>query len=515
MRKLGMNKTIFRRLLLGNLAIVLLGLGAVGIAISMMVKGYLYDVTQQELLRKAKKVNLSIQEFQTADENMLALLTFLDQTFDTRIWIFNDRGEIIATSTQDEVSVGKSVSGTIAERVMQGNAVSDELHFEGLTEPMLSVAVPWGKEDALYGGIVLHAPVNGVTHAIVQVRETILWVTLFGMLISIAIVLYLSRSISRPLQHIARTAAEIGMGQYDRRLEADGADEIDDLASSINSLAAKLERMDEERRKSDRMRDDFLANLSHELRTPLTAMQGFLEALQDGLIPEEGREKYYDVMYQETHHMTRLVDDLLDLMKLEREEVAIDRHPLDVAPLLRKVAFKFEPDARERELDLRVEADDALPKAYADGDRLEQIVANLVRNAVKFTDRGYILLKAYAEEDKVVLEVTDTGVGISEADQARIWERFFKADRGRSRKNKGAGLGLAIVKELVERHEGTIEVDSRLEQGSTFRVRIPAYRDPSEVVVAKIGESSVHRTNIFLHKKFPNRKSNDHTFPVQ
>ncbi len=515
MIRLGISKTIFRRLLLGNLAIVLLGLGAVGIALSLIVKGYFYDVTQQELLRKAKKVNLSIQEYRAVDDNMLALLAFLDQTFDTRIWIFDSDGKIVATSTKDEVSVGKSVPPSVVSRVMQGEVVSEELQFEGLTEPMLSLAMPWGKEDDLFGGIVLHAPVNGVTHTIVQIRETILWVTLFGMLLAIATVSYLSRSISRPLQHIARTAAEIGLGRYDRRLEPEGADEIDDLSASINALAGKLERMDDERRKTDRMRDDLLANLSHELRTPLTAMRGFLEALQDGLIPEEGRRKYYDVMYQETHHMTRLVDDLLDLMKLERAEMAIDRHPVDVVPLLKKAAFKFGPDAKERGLELLVEASEPLPMAYADVDRLEQIAANLVRNAIKFTDQGVIRLRAYQEADRIAIEVTDTGVGISEADQARIWERFFKTDRGRSRKNKGAGLGLAIVKELVELHEGTIEVESRLGQGSTFRVRLPVYRDPQNSVVAKIGAASVHRSNIFLHKKFPNRKSNDHTFSVK
>jgi signal transduction histidine kinase len=335
------------------------------------------------------------------------------------------------------------------------------------------------------------------------------------MLLAIATVSYLSRSISRPLQEIAWAASEIGLGRYERRLEPEGADEIDDLSASINGLAAKLERMEDERRKTDRMRDDLLANLSHELRTPLTAMRGFLEALQDGLIPEAGRRKYYDVMYQETHHMTRLVDDLLDLMKLERAEMAIDRHPVDVVPLLKKAAFKFGPDAKERGLDLRVEAAEGLPMAYADVDRLEQIAANLVRNAIKFTDSGFVRLCASQEADRIVIEVADTGVGIAEADQARIWERFFKADRGRSRENKGAGLGLAIVKELVELHEGTIDVESRLGQGSTFRVRLPVYRDPQSIVVAKIGAASVHRSNIFLHKKFPNRKSNDHTFPVQ
>lgn len=477
--KFGVNKTIFRRLLLSNLSVVLLGLGAVGIVISFIVKGYLYDSTREDLMRKAKKVNLSIQEVGTVNEDLQALLLFFDKTFDARIWVFDRLGNIVATSTQDEVSVGKSVSPAIAEKVMKGENVSDDLKIEGLAQPMLSVAIPWGKEELLYGGIVLHSPVNGIDKAIGNVRETILWVTIFGMLLSIVFVSYLSWWISKPLQHITRAAAEIGMGKYDRRVEVDAPDEIDDLAHTINRLAGKLEKLEEERRISDQNRDDFLANISHELRTPLTAIQGFLEALQDGLIAEEGRQKYYGVMYQETMHMNRLVDDLLDLFKLDNEEVLLDKHPLDLDPVFRKVAFKIGQEAKEKGLELKVFVAAALPQAFADGDRLEQILMNLLKNALKFTEKGTVELRAAAEDGYLLIEVSDTGIGISETDQTRIWERFFKTDRGRSRKNKGAGLGLAIVKELVELHEGSIEVRSRLDQGTTFYVRLPAYRESS------------------------------------
>jgi signal transduction histidine kinase len=278
-------------------------------------------------------------------------------------------------------------------------------------------------------------------------------------------------------------------------VEVDGGDEFDDLADTIHSLGKKLAQLESERRRSDQNRDDLLANLSHELRTPLTAMQGFLEALQDGLIAEEGRRKYYDVMYQETLHMNRLVDDLLELMKLEHNEATLSQHPVDVESLFHKLAFKFAQEAEEKGLELRIRMNEALPRAYADVDRLEQILTNLLKNAIKFTDRGSIDLHAYQQSDSVLIQVTDTGVGISETDQPRIWERFFKADRGRSRKNKGSGLGLAIVKELVELHGGDITVQSQLHQGTTFRVRIPMYREKAEAnVVAKIGSKNVKQS---------------------
>ncbi len=470
---LGMNKSIFRRLLYSYMITVLLGLGVVGLIISYFAKGYIYDSKKDELLREAKKVNLTIQP-DMPKEDTEKLLFFLDQTFDARIWIFNREGKIIATSTKEEVTAGKSVDPAIRKTVLKGENAMQQLKFEGLSEPMLSVVIPWGKEDNLYGGIVLHAPIVGMNETVRNIRETILWATLFGILLSTAMVSYLSWSISRPLKRIDRVASEIGRGNYDERIHVDYPDEIGDLADTINAMADKLAKIDQERRKLDRIRNDFLANVSHELKTPLTAMQGFLEALQDGLIPEEGRQKYYNVMYQETMHMNRLVDDIMDLIKLENDEIVLSKHPLKVESLLHKVAFKFKQEAVEKGIDIRVEVKGELPKVYADQDRLEQILANLVKNAVKFTDEGTIAIIAERDGSYVLLQVKDTGIGISAADQELIWERFFKVDRGRPKKNKGTGLGLAIVKELVELHQGKIKVESEVNKGTTFSVWIPS-----------------------------------------
>lgn len=297
---IGVNKSIFRRLLLSYMITVLLGIGVVGISMSIFVQGHIYNTTQEDLLRQAKRVNLAIQDVPVIDELTEKVIVFLDESYDTRIWIFNTSGEIIATSTKDEVSIGKSVASSIVEKVLKGENVVSKLKFEGLTEPMLSIVVPWGKEKNVYGGIVLHAPVVGINNTIGKIKESILWATLIGIMISMIMVSYLSWSISRPLQKINLAASKIGLGNYNERIEINTTDEIGDLADTINTMAEKLGEIDHERQKLDKIRDDFLANVSHELKTPLTVMQGFLEALQDGLINEGGRQKYYGVMYEET-----------------------------------------------------------------------------------------------------------------------------------------------------------------------------------------------------------------------
>ncbi|MFD2369145.1 ATP-binding protein [Brevibacillus sp. GCM10020057] len=468
------SKSIFRRLLFSFLATVLVGLGISGLLISLFARQYIYDSKEEEMLRMAKKVNAAIQNYDKVNKQLLDELVSLDEAFDTRIWLFNQEGKIVATSMKDEVFTGKSVAVSIAESVLKGKSAVTELQIEGLEDPMLSVSVPWGEGEHVYGGIILHAPIEGIERTFGQMRETILWATLFGVLLSTAMVSYLSWSISRPLRTIERTAAEIGRGNYAERVRVDTSDEIGDLAQTINTMAEKLERVEQERQHLEQVRNDFLANVSHELRTPLTAMQGFLEALQDGLVEdEEARQKYYAVMYSETMQVNRLVDDLMDLMKLENNEVNLAKFPVDVADVMNKVAFAFRADAGEKGIQIELELEEDLPKIYADRDRVAQILKNLVKNAVKFTEQGEIRLRAVAEEPYVKIEVADTGIGISQEDLQRIWERFFKVDRGRSKKNKGTGLGLAIVKELVELHGGKISVESEPGKGSTFTVWMP------------------------------------------
>lgn len=470
---LGMNKSIFRRLLFSYLFIILIGLGLVGLLTSYLVEQSIYKNSQEELIRKAKNVNLLIQE-QSPNGELKDILIFLDKSFDTRIWVFDKEGKIISTSADNEVYVGKSVSKSIVDRVLKGENVVSELEFEGLDEPMLSVVVPWGKDDTIYGGIVLHSPVVGLNDTVRSIREIILLTIVISVLLTTALVSYLSWSISRPLSQIDKAALEIGHGNYKKRIDITSEDEIGDLANTINGMAEKLDRVNLERERLDQIRKDFLANVSHELRTPLTAVQGFLEVLQDDLVTDEqARKRYYNVMYDETLHMNILIDDLMDLIKLENKEIILNKQNINIESLLDKVTFKFKQEIAEKGLKFNLNIQEDLPAINGDPNRLEQILNNTIKNAIKFTDEGQIDINVSSDGDFILFTIADTGIGISQMDQELIWERFFKVDRGRSKKNKGTGLGLSIVKELVVMHNGKIELQSELGQGTVLNFWLP------------------------------------------
>jgi signal transduction histidine kinase len=492
---LGINRSIFRKLLFSYMVTVLLGLGAVGLSMSYFAKSYIYNGTKDELLRKAKKVNLAIQNSRVVDAHTQSMLAFLDQTFDTRIWVFNRNGQIISTSTKDEVFIGKSVAHSIVVQVVQGKDVVQNLDFQGLTKPMMSVVVPWGVGDNVFGGIVLHAPIEGINETLGVMRETILWATLLGVIVTMAMVSYLSWNISRPLKRIDLVALEIEKGNYDQRVTAASQDEIGDLARTMNRMAATLQQVEVERADYDQTRKDFLANVSHELRTPLTAMQGFLEALQDGLIvDEDSKQKYYDVMYKETLHMSRLVNDLMELVRLEKHELDLVKRQLDMESFLQRLTFAFTEEAAKRDLQLTLKLDRPLVPVNGDPDRVEQIFINLLNNALKFTESGTVNVGARSRDGGVEVKIQDSGIGISQHDLNRIWDRFFKVDRVRSRREKGSGLGLAIVKELVELHHGTIQVESEVGKGTTFTVWLPGLPQSKEKTGGRDSKKDVPKT---------------------
>ncbi|MDQ0339410.1 signal transduction histidine kinase [Caldalkalibacillus uzonensis] len=472
-----LGRSLFRRLLISYLITVLLGLGVMGTVISFLTTSHITQTKEQEMLRQAKRVNATIQHTDQVTEQMKDTLIFLDSAFDARIWVFNERGEIIASSMPDEVFVGREMSTSIVEQVMQGQDVIKNLNIEGLPRPMMSVVVPWGEEDQLYGGIVLHSPIEGIESTFRNLRETVLWAMLFAILVTTVMVSYLSWSISRPLRHIEQAANEIALGNYRKRVQEQSADEIGELAKSFNHMAEKLEQVENERQAQEQKRDEFLANISHELRTPLTSMQGFLEALQDGLVKdEESKRRYYDVMYRETMHLNRLVDDMMDLIKLEKGDIKLEPYHVQVGEIIEKVVFLQEAKAEERHNEIHVDYPDDLPALWADPVRLEQIFNNLLGNAIKFTENGTIRITIRSNHQSIIVSITDTGIGIPSHDLPKIWDRFFKVNRMRSKKEGGTGLGLAIVKELVELHGGTIEVQSEVGKGTTFTVTFPLRR---------------------------------------
>ncbi|WP_075858249.1 two-component system histidine kinase PnpS [Carboxydothermus pertinax] len=230
-----------------------------------------------------------------------------------------------------------------------------------------------------------------------------------------------------------------------------------------------------EERKLEKMRSEFIANVSHELRTPLTSIKGFLETLLDGALEDKTIAKHFlQIMNSETERLTRLIDDLLSLSKIEAKKVDFAPKPLNINDLVQKMKLLFKSRLEEKGLSFVSTVPDDLPPVLADGDMISQVLINLLDNAIKYTPTGgKIELLAKVKEPFVEIAVKDTGIGIPEESQKRIFERFYRVDKARSRELGGTGLGLAIVKHIIDLHNGKVWVESKVGEGSTFGFSLP------------------------------------------
>ncbi len=284
-----------------------------------------------------------------------------------------------------------------------------------------------------------------------------------GLALAASISLGLAQWISAPLKRIGAAADAVADGRY-KTIPPVGPAEVRRLADSFNRMVQRVQDAQQSQR-------DLVANVSHELKTPLTSIQGFTQAILDGVsqTPDEIRQAA-QVIFNESNRMSRLVQDLVTLARLEAGAAGLQRAPVDIAALLRGVAEKFRPQAVQAGLRLKLDAP-ALPSLVGDEDRLAQVLSNLVDNAIKFTPAGgAVEISARPGGSGVEIRVADTGPGIPPAGRERIFQRFYQADRSRP----GMGLGLAITRQIVLAHGGTIRVEDNPPHGSAFIVNLPA-----------------------------------------
>jgi signal transduction histidine kinase len=291
-----------------------------------------------------------------------------------------------------------------------------------------------------------------------------------ALLLSLVLAFVIARWVADPLQQMLTTARSMPSDAA-KPVEPRGPREVQNVMRAFNSMVERVQASQSSQR-------EFVANVSHELKTPLTSIQGFAQAILDGTADSpEARKQAAEVIYNESGRMHRLALDLLDLARLDAGTADLTMSPLDLTILLNAIAEKFAPLAARAGVTVAAQSD-ALPPLTADGDRLAQVFTNLVDNALKFTPSGgHVTLTAHRAGSEIVIEVTDTGRGISPEALPHVFDRFYQEDASRSHsERRGAGLGLAIAQEIVAAHSGKIYVRSQSGQGTVFSVRLPLLR---------------------------------------
>jgi signal transduction histidine kinase len=291
---------------------------------------------------------------------------------------------------------------------------------------------------------------------------------LAALIVSLVAGLLLARSISRPLVRLTKASEAVAKGDYSHTVRPEGGYELARLTESFNHMSREVEQY-------QRMQRELIGNVSHELKTPLTTILGFSQAMLDGALrrPEDFASSA-DIIHSETERMIRLVNSLLELSRLESGQVKLARNELDLQEILERVVTSFGPRAEAAQVKLITDFA-PLPLMQGDADRLRQVFNNLIDNALKYTPvGGQVTVACRSNGRSIVASVTDTGVGIPEEDLQHIFERFYQANKARSREVEGIGLGLAITREIVHGHGGKIEAQSKVGQGTRFTILFPA-----------------------------------------
>lgn len=338
----------------------------------------------------------------------------------------------------------------------------------------MDVAIPVSGSSGDYIVYIIDnkTTVTDLTYSLLQIIAAAM---LVGLGISVILSLLLAKTIVTPIQQLTGAAEKVASGDFSQKPESDVNDEIGVLTRTFNEMAGQLERNLDDLKKSELLRKEFVANVSHELRTPITSIRSYAETLQgSGYISGEMRSEFLAVIVNESDRMTKIVQDLLSLSRFDAGSFEFQFERFSLEKSIRNVYNAMLLEAQKNGHNFTLELKSELPEIVGDRTRIEQVLINMVSNSIKYSkDGGVIRLTASHGKGAVKLSVKDNGIGIPEEDVPKVFDRFYRVDKARSRESGGTGLGLSIAKEIVTRHQGTIELKSKQGKGTTVTVTLP------------------------------------------
>ena len=460
------------RWMMNSLSFVLVILAAVMILISVGVSGYYYATVRDNLVSRAvtasdtfrKYFTDTYDQFYTQAESTVT--TFSEQNKLEQQFLDANGRILLSTSGLSGGGLASTEDATQAlatqkTSVFTGRDPLSDERVMSVTAPLLS------SRGDLVGGVRFITSLRVVERQIWIIIGVSLLACLVFLIFVVASNSYFIRSIVDPVLKINNIAKEIAAGRYGVRLQKTYDDEIGELCDTINYMSDEINR-------AERMKNDFISSVSHELRTPLTALRGLIEPLRDGMVrSEEARMRYYNIILRETLRLSRLIDDLMELSRLQSGRLSLEQKKVDMSIIVEDLAEKYTSTAADKEQTFTLTPpSEQWPCVMANADRVEQILVILLDNAMKYTpEGGRITLSVETEGGKAMLRVSDTGVGIAEEDLPYVFDRFYKADK--SHTGSGSGLGLSIAREILQQMGENIAVTSEKGKGSTFSFTLP------------------------------------------
>lgn len=450
--------------------LLIFGITAISSYSILFIRNYMLEEGVRELRRDTQWLAVTLENL-SADEHFEQEFRATARTSGYQLALYDSDGILFMTYPDSGmVATGQYLPGDLqatleardeiplVENRPEAEKLVSYIHLSGSVNAARFIRVSQFKDQ-------LYAPIR-----------TIRWIIYSGMFISIAVVIVVSiliaRYLTKPITQIKNVAGEIANGDVDKQINLDRNDEFGTLADSLNSMAAKLREDTEKIRSSARKQQQFFADITHEIRNPLHTISGSLEMLEMEDLPAEKKRRYISNARQQTQRIGRLFKDLVTLQRYDSDEYFIEKQEFDLADISERIVELYAERAQERSVDLQ--ADRHSCRTIGDPGKIEQVIDNLVSNAIKYTSEGTIHLRYRERDGQVTVTVEDTGIGISSEHLNRLFDRFYRTDKARSRDKGGTGLGLAVVKSILNAHDSEIHVRSEVGKGSTFWFELPA-----------------------------------------
>ncbi|MCL1987459.1 MAG: HAMP domain-containing histidine kinase [Firmicutes bacterium] len=477
--------TIFSKQLILYLGTLAISFAFLSIMLSQVIRNYVTEQRVETLTDSSIRVSQVLEgvtHFGILDVNRLnSEVLAMQQFLNARLLIISTDFTVIGTSgglVNDKLPVyHESLQPLMLGNPIITNGTLDGIYFE----PLLTVGHPIWAGDRVVAAVLVSTSMQELETTITEMYRLALLCLIGSALVATALIYISCLTISRPLRQINDAARIIASGDFEKRISANSqfssakytkifsaikpVTEVAQLAESFNSMAESLQEQ-------EKIQRSFISNLSHDIRSPLTSVRGFLQAMQDGTVPQEKQNYYINIVMDESDRIIRLANNLLDINFVQ--ETSLNITTFNISELIRKIVLTFEPQATTHNLHIQCKFAHEIDIIDADYDKIQRVIYNLIDNAVKFVPNGgEIIIETNIEKSNLQVSIQDNGRGISPADQTRIFERFFKGDQSRGEDKISSGLGLSIVKEIIQAHGGQIFVNSSEQNGCLFTFLLP------------------------------------------
>lgn len=351
------------------------------------------------------------------------------------------------------------------EAIEKDSIVTKKSNFNGFYESrVLTLAFPIHYKENIVGVILFNKVIADLRHTVMELMFMFIFSAIVSAIIAFIMVYIQAKKMSKPITEINKAAQMIAAGNFGQRVEITSKDEIGQLASTFNFMASSVE-------KSDEMRRRFVSDVSHELRTPMTSISGFVQGMLDGTITDDERDDYLRIVLEESNRLTRLVNDMLEMSKMQSDTFKLNITPFDINDLICTCIIALEKRIDEKGIDVDVDFRPDRLITLGDKDQIKRVVLNLMDNAIKFSHKGTTIGIATSISDgKANIAISNTGDGMTEDECKRVFDRFYKTDTSREKDRSGAGLGLSLVQNIMRLHKQRIWVESIPKEGTDDKV---------------------------------------------